>query len=60
MAYSILIYNILGVHHYTTVARLHTLTHTFFWNKKWKRKTAHIGLDDLQGVHVKTVRLGTN
>ena len=45
MTYSILIYNILGAHHYTATTRLHTLTHTFFWNKKWKKKTAHVGLD---------------
>jgi hypothetical protein len=50
MAYSILIYNILRVHHYTTVARLHTLTHTFFWNKKWKRKTVHMQLQNLKVV----------
>ena len=42
MAYSILIYNILRAHHYTTVARLHTLTHTFFGIKKWERKTAKL------------------
>ena len=38
MAYSVLIYNIWRVHHYTTLARLHTLTHTFFWNKKIEEK----------------------
>ena len=40
MIYSILIYNIWRAHRYTTVTRLHTLTHTFFWNEKRKIKTA--------------------
>ena len=40
MAYSVLIYDILGVHHYTTLARLHTRTHTFFWNKMEEKDSA--------------------
>ena len=38
MAYSVLIYNIWRVHHYTTLARLHTLTHTFFGIKNGKER----------------------
>ena len=38
MAYSILIYNIWRVHHYTTLVRLHTLTHTFFGIKNGKER----------------------
>jgi len=50
MAYSVLIYNILRAHHYTTVARLHTLTHTFFGIKKWKRKKVQVQLQSLKVV----------
>ena len=50
MAYSVLIYNIWRVHHYTTLARLHTLTHTFFGIRKWKRKTVHVQLQNLKVV----------